>query len=53
MRKIFSKNKGARTSFIGTFVRFGTKNSYKGPPITTLLMKDISNNDGSITEDHV
>lgn len=53
MRKSFSTNTGTRTSFTGTFVRFGTKVPYKGPPITTLLIKDITNDDGSITEDHV
>jgi len=53
MRKSFSANNGTRTSFSGTFVRFGVKNAYKGPPITTLLIKDVRSDDGSITEDHI
>lgn len=53
MRKTFKNNNKVRTSFTGIFVRFGWKNAYKGPPIVTILLKDIENEDGSIKEDHV
>lgn len=53
MRKELSKINGTRTSFTGTFERFGTKSNYKGPPSKTILLKDIKRLSGEIVADHL
>ena len=41
MRENLKKLHGVRTRFQGTFVRFGEKSSFKGPPKVTVLLKDV------------
>ena len=41
MRENLKKMKGKRKTFKGVFVRFGTKNGYKGYKQTTVLLKEI------------
>lgn len=41
MRKELKKLDGQRDVFIGTFVREGLKNAYKGGVLPTLLFKDV------------
>jgi hypothetical protein len=53
MRKQFVENQNLRIKFIGTFIRFGMRNNFKGMPMETLLFKDIRSIDESIYEDHV
>ena len=52
MRKALKKIEGIRSTFTGTFVRFGTKNGYKGIEHTVLL-KDIKDSNGCIVTDHL
>lgn len=42
MRDELAKRDGLRRRFQGCFVRFGTKSGYKGPPVKTILLKDIA-----------
>lgn len=54
MRKQLANINGDRKTFEGVFVRFGTKNAYKGYPIPTLLLKDIKDaSKGIIVADHL
>lgn len=41
MRKELKKLDGQRGLFIGTFVRDGLKNGFKGAPLPTILLKDV------------
>jgi len=41
MREHLKKICDVRTRFEGTFVRFGQKTSFKGPPKVTVLLKDV------------
>lgn len=41
MRKELKKLDGQRDLFIGTFVREGLKNAFKGAPLPTLLLKEV------------
>lgn len=42
MRAELAKLYGKRRRFHGIFVRFGKKAAYKGRPLTTILLKDIT-----------
>jgi len=53
MRKRLKKLKGVRTTFIGTFERYGTKENYHGFDETTVLLKNISDKDDNIVADHL
>ena len=53
MRKELSKQNNVRSSFIGVFVRFGTKTNYHGFPEKTVLLKDIKDNQNNIVCDHL
>ena len=53
MRKELGKIENRRTRFTCEFVRYGKKRAYKGPPILTLLFKDIKNELGQIMTDHI
>jgi hypothetical protein len=52
MRKKLEKMEDIRTIFKGVFVRYGTKNGYKGV-VRTVLLKDISDSSGRILSDHL
>ena len=52
MRKKLKKMEEIRSTFKGTFVRFGTKNGYKGPE-KTILLKDIKNINNQIITKHL
>lgn len=47
MRKELKKLEGQRDLFIGTFVREGLKNAYKGAPLPTILLKDVRSVSGN------
>ena len=54
MRTKLKKELENRLSFIGTFVREGTKKNYHGFPEPTILLKDITNTvTGEIVTDHI
>lgn len=53
MRKELQNIEGVRQRFIATFERYGKKSAYKGPPITTLLFKNIRDVNGAQFSDHV
>lgn len=53
MRKELQKIDGKRFRFIATFVAYGKKKAYKGPPITTLLFENIRDKDGREWADHI
>jgi hypothetical protein len=54
MRDELEKLDGQRELFVGLFVREGLKNSFKGTPLTTILLKDVRRlSDGKIMCDHL
>src|SRR5258706_13691649 len=53
MRKELQQINGIRHRFIATFVRFGSKAAYKGPPIKTLLFSDVKDKGGKVYTDHL
>jgi len=53
MRKGLKNINGKRECFTGVFVRYGTKSSFRGPRKTTILLKDIKDQNGVILTDHL
>lgn len=53
MRKELENIAGVRQRFTATFVRFGSKKAYKGPPIVTLLFEDIRDKHNKEYCDHI
>lgn len=53
MREQLKELNGVRQSFSATFVRFGSKPAFKGPPIKTALFYDITDATGKVLTDHV
>jgi hypothetical protein len=53
MRVRLGKMYGERTVFRGTFSRFGLKSAYKGPPLKTVLLINITDSSGRIVCDHL
>lgn len=52
MRNELAKIDGERSEFIGTFVRFGEKDGYRGP-VGTVLVRDVRDKYGEIVTDHI
>lgn len=52
MRERLQTLNGTRALFRGTFVRFGSKPAYKGAPIKTVLLINVTRR-GSIVTDHL
>jgi hypothetical protein len=52
MRRELAKKEDIRDVFSGTFVRFGTKNGYKGPE-PTVLLKEIHDISGKVVTSHL
>jgi len=53
MRKRLKEINGKRAHFTGTFERYGEKNTYMGGIATTVLLKDIKDDEGNIISDHL
>jgi hypothetical protein len=53
MRDKLKPMENARSRFTGVFVRYGHKAAYKGPPITTLLFREVKNQLGEVVTDHI
>lgn len=53
MRKELANIGGVRKRFIATFVRYGSKKSFKGYPIKTLLFENIRDKYGKVYCDHL
>jgi hypothetical protein len=53
VRAELQKREGLRGRFSATFVRFGTKKAYKGPPIKTALFRDVRDEAGNQATGHV
>lgn len=53
MRKELQKINGVRHRFVATFVRYGSKTAYKGPPVKTLLFQDVKDKHGTVYTDHL
>lgn len=53
MRKELAKIAGVRQRFTATFVRYGSKKSFKGAPIKTLLFENVSDKYGKEFCDHI
>lgn len=53
MRKELQNINGVRQRFTATFVRFGTKKAFKGPPIVTLLFEDVKDKYQKEYTDHI
>jgi len=53
MRKQLEKQNKVRSSFVGIFVRFGTKTNYHGFPEKTVLLENIRNAENDIVCDHL
>ncbi len=52
MREILAKNNGKRTTFYGTFIKFGVKKAHSNYFLKTILLKDVTNLDKTIISDH-
>jgi hypothetical protein len=52
MRKALAKDDGVRANYTGVFVRYGTKNGFKGP-VPTVLLSDIRDAAGQLVCDHL
>ena len=53
MRKKMKKiSEDIRATYSGIFKRFGSKNGYKGP-VETVLLLDVKDSDGNIIADHL
>lgn len=53
MRKELAKLEGTRATFRATFERFGTKSAYRGPPLRTALVLNVSTLSGRPVCDHL
>lgn len=53
MRTELGKMENCRARFSATFVRYGTKSAFKGPPITTLLFEEVKDAAGKVVADHI
>jgi hypothetical protein len=55
VRKTLGKSIGERGRYTGIFVRFGKKRAFKGhkPFLTTVLIVDVTNNEGKLVTDHL
>ena len=53
MRKELYQINGVRTTFTGTFIRFGAKRNFKGGMDKTILFQDICNAAGEKVSDHL
>jgi hypothetical protein len=54
MRKELKKLHGQRLRFRGVVEKFGTKAAFKGPPLPTILLKDVVlMTTGQIVTDHI
>ena len=53
MREGLKAMENARSKFTGIFVRYGVKPAYKGPPIETLLFRDVRDQTGKLVTDHI
>jgi hypothetical protein len=52
MRKTLEEMNNERTQFVGIFERYGTKSGWKGYPVKTILLKDVTNGIRVVT-DHI
>jgi hypothetical protein len=53
MRHTLKQIEDLRSTFSGTFVRFGQKNGWEGRVETTILLKDITDSHGGVVCDHL
>lgn len=53
MREGLAKRNGLRTLYRGTVVRFGSKPSYRGPAMPTILLRDVTDSRGEVVADHL
>lgn len=53
MRKELEKLDEKRMVFTGTFERRGEKPAYRGYPLPTILLKNITDSSGKIVSDHL
>lgn len=53
MRQELKNIENVRQRFIAKFVRYGSKKSFKGHPIKTLLFEEIKDSKGKEVADHV
>src|SRR5690348_16275744 len=53
MRTELQKIQGKRGKFYGTFEKYGSKKNWKGYEETTILLKDIKDEEGKIVSDHL
>ena len=53
MRTQLAKIDDVRAKFTGTFVRFGTKNGWRGRIDKTILLKDVKDSAGQIVTNHL
>jgi hypothetical protein len=53
MRQELKAREGKRGRFSGTVARFGQKPAYKGPPIVTMLLRDVRDEQGTQVTDHL
>ncbi len=53
-RQELQKRDGLRFRCRATVARFGTKSAFKGPPVSTILLRDVVNADtGAVLTDHL
>lgn len=53
VREELEKIHGVRAEFRGEVAKFGTKPTWKGPPIQTMLLRNVCDAGGKIVTDHL
>ena len=53
MRKLLKQQMGRRGEFRATVAQFGTKSAFRGPDLSTMLLKDVKDETGQIVTDHL
>ena len=53
MRKLLKQQMGRRGEFRATAAQFGTKSAFRGPDLSTMMLKDVKDETGQIVTDHL
>jgi hypothetical protein len=53
MREVLAQRAGIRARYTARFERFGQKTAFRGPPKTTILVKDVKDAQGELVTDHL
>jgi hypothetical protein len=53
VREALKAQEGIRGTFSGTVDRFGTKSAFRGPPLPTVMLREVKDASGKIVADHL